>query len=404
MFPRCNLACTPCYHAKEAQRVRTDGEHTAAQVDAQMAFLRAVNGTGQHAQLIGGEVSLLAADDHARVLQVMHRHGRKPMSMSHGDFDYGYLRDLAIGPGGRPRLPSLRMAGHIDSLMLGRRAVPRPRSERELHGERRRFAAMFERLRAEHGVRYDLAHNMTVTPANVAQVGEVAREVMGLGYGMASFQPAAHVGNPRRWREDYRAVDIDAVWDQIEAGVGTRLPWAHLQMGDPRCNRSAYGLVAGGRWFAWLDDRDPRDLRTRDGFLRAFGGMDFDRPRAALTLALLRVTARNPWIVPATAAWAARFARRVGPLRLLTGRPRAFTLVVHAFMDAAIVRPAWEALERGEVATDPEVRGAQERLQACSYAMAHPDEQRTVPACVQHSVLDPGENLRLLELLPMHTR
>lgn len=77
------------------------------------------------------------------------------------------------------------------------------------------------------------------------------------------------------------------------------------------------------------------------------------------------------------------------------------TFVVHAFMDAAIVRPAWEAMERGEIADEPEVRAAQERLQACSYAMAHPDTGRLVPACVQHSVLDPVENLALRELLPI---
>lgn len=403
VFPRCNLACTPCYHAKEAQRVRTDGGHTVAQVDAQMAYLRTVNGTGQHAQLIGGEVSLLPAADHARALQVMRTHGRKPMSMTHGDFDYPYLRDVAIAADGTRRFPSLRMAGHVDSLMLGRRAVPRPRSERELHDERRRFVAMFERLRDEHGVGFDLAHNMTVTPANLGEVADVARTVMGLGYGMASFQPAAHVGNPKRWREDYRAVTIDDVWAQVELGAGTRLPWAHLQMGDPRCNRSAYGLVAGGRWFAWLDDHDARDLGARDRFLEAFGGMDFERPPLPRALAVARVAARHPGVVPAAAGWALRFTRRVGLRRLLSGRPRAMTFVVHAFMDAAVVRPAWEALERGEVADAPDVRAAQERLQACSYAMAHPEQDRAVPACVQHSVLDPDENLALLALLPMHS-
>jgi hypothetical protein len=402
VFPRCNLACTPCYHAKEAQRVRTDGEHTVDEIDRQMEYLRAVRGTGQHAQLIGGEVSLLSPDAHFRALQVMRAHGRKPMSMTHGDFDYAYLEAVAVGADGRRRLASLRMAGHFDSLMLGRRSVPRPHAEHDLHGERQRFVEMFTRLHTEHGVRSDLAHNMTVTPANLGEVAEVARKVMGMGFGMVSFQPAAHVGNAKRWREDYRALSIDDVWSQIEAGVGTRLPWAHLQMGDARCNRSAYGLLADGRWFAWLDDRDARDLTARDRFLEAFGGMDFERSGGVLALAILRVAAGRPSVVPAAASWAVRFTRRVGLRRLLTGRPRALTCVVHAFMDAAVVRPAWEAMERGEVASDPDIRAAQERLQACSYAMAHPEQDRTVPACVQHSVLDPVENLALLKLLPMH--
>jgi len=284
--------------------------------------------------------------------------------------------------------------------MLGRRGLPRPRTEAELDEHRRRFVAMFERLRFERGVGFDLAHNMTVTPRNLGQVASVVRSCAGMRFGMLSFQPAAHVGNPRRWKEDFRAVTIDAVWAEIERGIGVRLPWAHLQMGDPRCNRSAYGVLAAGRWTPLLDDRDARDLRARDRFLRAFGGMDFERPPAALGAALVRVAARHPSVVPAAAGWAARFARRAGVRHLLTGRPRGLTFVVHAFMDAAVVKPAWEALERGETAAEPEIRAAQERLQACSYAMAHPEENRLVPACVQHSVLDPEENRVLRRVLP----
>lgn len=401
VFPRCNLACTPCYHAKEAQRVRTDGDHTEREIERQMAFMRTVRGTGQHAQLIGGEVSLLEPDAHAAALQAMYRHGRKPMSMTHGDFDYDYLRAVALGADGRPRFQSLRMAAHVDALMLGRRALARPRAESELHGERRRIVDMFRRLEREHGVGWDLAHNMTVTPGNLAEVAEVARAAMDAGFGMASFQPAAHVGNARRWREDYRSLTIDDVWAQLEAAAGTRLPWKHLQMGDERCNRSAYGLLADGRWFPWLDDQRPADLVVRDRFLEAFGGMDFDRPRGALALALGRVLARNPSMLPTAVGWGARFVRRVGVRRLLRGRVRGFTFVVHAFMDAAVVGPAWDAMERGETSEDPEIRAAQERLGACSYAMAHPEDGRTVPACVQHAVLDPVANRELLRLLPM---
>jgi sulfatase maturation enzyme AslB (radical SAM superfamily) len=124
VFPKCNLACTPCYHAKEAQRVRTDGEHTRAEVERQMAFLREARGPGQNAQLIGGEVTLLAPDDHAAALLTMMEHGRKPMSMTHGDFDYAYLKALALDPAtGEPRFTHLSFAGHFDSMMFGRRGI-----------------------------------------------------------------------------------------------------------------------------------------------------------------------------------------------------------------------------------------------------------------------------------------
>jgi hypothetical protein len=401
VFPRCNLSCTPCYHAREANSVRTDGAHTLDQIDAQMGYLRSVRGTGQHAQLIGGEVTLLDPNDHAVALQAMRRHGRKPMSMTHGDFDYEYLERLAIGTDGRRRFDLLRFAGHFDSLMLGRRGIRRPKTEAELHPYRRRFVQQFERLQREHGVRYDLAHNMTVTPRNLDQVAEVVRACLGMGYGMLSFQPAAYVGNPKRWRENFHEVTMDTVWREIERSVGACLPWQHLQVGDHRCNRYAVGVIAAGRWTSVLDDRDPRDLRARDAFLDAFGGMDFDRPRPIVAAATARVLARHPRILPLAVGWAWRFARRAGPLALLTGRPRGMSFVVHAFIDAELVRPAWEALQRGETAADPTVRAAQERLQSCSYSMAHPDEDRLVPACVQHAVLDPEENARLERLLPL---
>src|SRR5260370_1285358 len=104
VFPKCNLACTPCYHSRDANQVRVDGPHTLAQVEAQMGLLRERRGPRAHAQLIGGEVTLLDPDDHAAALQVMRAHGREPMSFTHGDFDYGYLEKLVLGPGGRVRL------------------------------------------------------------------------------------------------------------------------------------------------------------------------------------------------------------------------------------------------------------------------------------------------------------
>jgi hypothetical protein len=99
-----------------------------------------------------------------------------------------------------------------------------------------------------------------------------------------------------------------------------------------------------------------------------------------------------------------RAVRRSGGVRLLLrerGTVRPMTFVMHSFMDAEQVRPAWELMEQGIVADDPAVRATQERLQACVYAMAHPEQGRTVPACVQHSVLDPTENIALRRLLPI---
>jgi hypothetical protein len=70
-------------------------------------------------------------------------------------------------------------------------------------------------------------------------------------------------------------------------------------------------------------------------------------------------------------------------------------------MDAADVKPAWELLQRGVTSEEPRIRETQERLSACIYEMAHPEDGTLVPACVQHGLLDPGENATLRTLLPL---
>lgn len=401
VFPRCNFACKPCYHSADANRVRVDGPHTVANVEAQMAMLESERASFAHAQLIGGEVSLLEPDDHAAALLAMRRHGREPMSFTHGDFDYDYLRDVALDAAGEPRFDRLSFAGHFDTTMIGRRGLRRTSDEEELDPFRARFCAMFARLRREHGVRTYLAHNMTVTPANVGQISGVIRRCHGMGFGLFSFQPAAHVGDERRWDEDFRSLDADAVWAQIERGVGARLPYQLFEVGDTRCNRSVWGFYLGERWYSVLDENDPRDLAVRDATLRYFSGFALTGPLHLVTISIARLVARHPQIVPIAFGWAGRVVQRVGLVSLLRHRPRPVTFVMHRFMHAEDVVPAWEGLERGEMSDVPRIRETQERLQACSYAMAHPDTGRIVPACVQHSVLDPAENRQLLQLLPL---
>jgi hypothetical protein len=403
VFPRCNLACTPCYHSRDANRVRVDGSHTVEQVRAQMRFLRSRRGPRAHAQLIGGEVSLLASDDHAEALRIMRENGREPMSMTHGDFDYDYLRSVAVGPDGGRRADRLSFAGHFDMLMFGRRGIERPPDEASLNPHRRRFVEMFARLRREHGVRCYVAHNMTVTPRNLDQIADVVRECRHYGFDLFSFQPAAFVGDERRWHEDFGDADGDAVWDQVERGAGARLPYRAIQVGDERCNRASYGFYVGDDWFPLLDGEDPRDLRTRDVYLRRFSGMNFaERSVALLAGKLVRLAATHPGAVLEMARWFVRKARTVGLRRLLRHRrirPVAFTM--HSSMDAADVAPAWAAMRRGEQCAEPRLAATQQRLAACFYTMAHPDTGELIPACVQHSVLDPVANAELRELLPL---
>ncbi|MCZ2402522.1 radical SAM domain-containing protein [Paenarthrobacter sp. Z7-10] len=407
VFPKCNLTCSPCYHSADANKVRVDGSHTVRAVRDQMEYLRSVRGPRAHAQLIGGEVSLLPAQDHAAALLAMRANGREPMSMTHGDFDYQYLLDVALDGDGKPRFGKVSFAAHFDSLMRGRRGAVRPHSEAELNPFRARFADMFVDLKRDYGISSYIAHNMTVTPSNVDQVEEVTRAVLEMPYDMLSFQPAAYIGDDRRWTEDFGDVTIDAVWSRIEAGAGQRLPWQGTQFGDVRCNRTSVGLRVGAAFTPLLDPEDPADLAARDRVLEHFGGMIFGgAPKTVVTVKIVRAVLGHLEDVPVLIRFAARMLKRAGgPRRVVAaayGRRLGFkTFVVHNFMVAAEVQPAWTLMEQGVVSDDPKIRETHERLGSCMYAMSHPETGRLVPACVQHSALDQAENAGLRKMLPI---
>lgn len=354
VFPKCNLTCSPCYHSADANKVRIDGGHTLAAVTHQMEFLRKVRGPRAHAQLIGGEVSLLPAKDHAAALQAMHANGREPMSMTHGDFDYDYLLDVVLDDEGSPRFGKVSFAAHLDSLMRGRRGAVRPRNEAELHPFRARFAQMFVALKHDHGVSSYIAHNMTVTPANVEEVAEVTHAVLGMPYDVLSFQPAAYIGDDRRWSEDFDEITIDAVWARIEAGAGQPIPWQGTQFGDTRCNRTAVALSTGSTLTALLDPDDPRDLAARDRLLKHHSGMYFGgTPSWIVGAKILRALLAHLDDLPVIVSFARRLVRRAGGLRAVASaawrRRLSFkTFVVHNFMDAADVAPAWALHVRDE--------------------------------------------------------
>jgi len=410
VFPKCNLTCSPCYHSADANKVRIDADHTVTEVTKQMGLLRQIRGPRAHAQLIGGEVSLLPPKAHRDTLLAMRAVGREPMSMTHGDFDYDYLLDVVLDDEGKPAFEKVSFAAHFDSLMRGRRGAVRPKNEAELNPYREQFAQMFLDLKKQHKVDSYLAHNMTVTPTNLDEVEQVTRDVLAMPYDMMSFQPAAFIGDDRRWKENFDEVTIDAVWERIEAGVGQKLPHKAVQFGDPRCNRHTVGVMVEGRFASVLDADEPKDIAARDRFLKHYGGMIFgDIPRWALTIKVIRAVLSHPQDLPPMAGLVNRILKRGGGLRAVIraarrGKVSFKTFVVHNFMDAEQVKPAWQLMKQGVVADDPIIKETQERLGSCMYAMSHPETGEIVPACVQHSVLDPIENIGLRKLLPLEPK
>ncbi len=100
------------------------------------------------------------------------------------------------------------------------------------------------------------------------------------------------------------------------------------------------------------------------------------------------------------AGWATYFVRRSGGVGRHWRHIAPTTFVLHRFMDAADTAAAWAHLEAGTSPTEQRLIDTTERLRACAYSMPHPETGQMIPACVQHGVLDPGENAQLVELLP----
>ncbi len=403
VFPSCNFSCKPCYHSADANKVRVDGPHTIREITKQMAFLRERRGWGGFAQLIGGEVSLLDPEDHAAAIQVIRTHGRAPMSFTHGDFDYEYLRAIAIDDNDKPRFPSLSFACHMDTTMMGRSGIKKPQSEAELNEFRARFCNMFDRLKREHGVSSYLAHNMTVTPENISEVAGVVEACKHQGWRMFSFQPAAYIGNEARWSTGYRELTSELVWGEVEAGTGTRLPFEAMRVGDLRCNRVTWGAWLGDTYVPLLDDKDPRDQAMAEAWIETFPGNFIRREKGETGVRIARSLASNPKFVVDAARWAGRFAKRGGGAKQRWWDAKAVTYVMHQFIDAADTADGWQHILAGTRATEPRILEAQERLEACAYSMGHPETDQLVPACVQHGVLDAEENRQLVELLPIRS-
>ncbi len=404
VFPKCDFACKPCYHSADANKVRVDGEHTLTSIRRQMKYLNAQRGWGTYTQLIGGEVSLLDPQDHAASIEAMRSYGRIPMSFTHGDFDYEYLRAIAVDENDEPRFPHLSFAAHFDTTMVGRKGIKKPTAEAELHEYRERFCEMFHRLEREYGITNYLAHNMTVTPGNLDEIADVVSTCADQGWRMFSFQPAAYIGNESRWSEGYRELTSDAVWSEVERGTGVEMGYKAMQVGDTRCNRVTWGAYVGDRYVPLLDDNDPRDHQMVASWYEAFPGNFILRERTESAVRLARCVASKPSIVPEIARWMKRSAERGGGLRQPWWNAKAVTFVMHQFIDAADTAAGWEHIQNGTRATEPRILEAQERLEGCAYTMGHPDKDSLVPACVQHSVYDPEVNRELAQLLPLPRR
>ena len=294
-------------------------------------------------------------------------------------------------PGGRASAPLLRRALRLDDVRPARHPARRAR-RRSCIPTGRASARCSQRLEREHGVTHYLAHNMTVTPRNLDQVAEVDPRLPRHGL--------PHVLLPaRRLHRQHRAAGRTTTARSRPTACGRRssaAPARGCTSGALAVRRRALQphrlrRLRGRPLRAAARRGRPRRPALASGLHRGVRRHGLRRAaRAARRAAGPRLRApparaAGAWPAGPGASWRERAGRRTSRA---TARARSRSSCTRSWTRATCGRRGRRCSAARSRPTRA-IRATQERLQACSYAMAHPEDGTLVPACAQHAVLDP---------------
>lgn len=328
---RCDLDCTLCYLSEHSEAVR---DLPLEEVFRRIDLIYGHYGAHTDVQITGGEPTLRARDELVEIVRRVRTAGMRSTLMTNGRRATRDLLETLVAAG----LDDV--AFHVDTTQQ-REGYG---SEVELNALR---AAYLERCR---GLRLSVMFNTTLHDGNLDEVPDLVRFFTAQAGRVrtASFQPQAQTG--RGVHEKRSAITLDAVAAQIESGAGTKINFAGLLIGHPRCNRYGLCFEAGGRLYDALDDAQFIAMLQS-----ATARLVLDRnDRRGTTKRFLALLAGNPRLWPGVLGWSAAKAWQMrGGLALSRGRLNTLSFVIHAFMDA-------EALE-------------QERIDACVFKVISAD-------------------------------
>ncbi|MFN7573107.1 MAG: radical SAM protein [Betaproteobacteria bacterium] len=335
---RCNLDCTACYLADDAESMR---DPPLEDLLRRIADLRERYGPDTDVQISGGEPTLRKRRELRAVVAAVAAAGMRSSLFTNGLLvTRELLADLAAAG-------LTDVAFHVDMTQQHRGYA----SEAELNALRERM------ISSARGLPVQVMFNTTINAANLhelpdlvrffARHADVARFV--------AFQIQADTG-----RGDLGArgttVDQASVIAAIQAGAGVPLDFDVLTAGHRACNRFAMAWVLGDRMRDALAER-----ATVQRLVAASAEIRIER-RSSLAgvRSALAGLARHPELWAPALGWAARSAWRIkGDLLRARGRVRKLSILIHNFMDA-------RQLDR-------------ERLDACVFMAATP--QGPLPMC-----------------------
>lgn len=377
----CSFHCTHCYLPKNANRIPIP---SLDQAKEQILANRRLQGPCGGLQITGGDVADAywragRAHELVEIIRFTKSTGLEPMLMTHGQTllqNPDFLRQLVVEGGLR------QMAVHIDTTQAGRHGYPlrQVSSEDDLHPLRDQFTELARSIRRQTGLPLELAHNCTVTEKNLPGVASIVRWALAdpqrsLIWRLFSFQPEADTGRTTFSRHP---ATPDAVWEQIQIGIGLPIRRHATIFGHPECNSWAPVLVSRiNGSHATLLPADARWDHLLGRLLETGGSLHLMNDDAGTPpYRILGTLFRRPDVLLRTAAYlTSRLLQRSLPPSILwaalTGRAHTVGFGMHNFMDAAMVARADH---------DPLIRA---RLDACVFkgAVKIDGQWQAVPMC-----------------------
>jgi hypothetical protein len=308
---RCNLDCTACYLSENSESVR---DLPLVEVFRRIDMIFDHYGRDTDVQVTGGDPTLREKGELVEIVRRIRQKGMRPTLFTNGIRAKRPLLEELAGAG------LVDIAFHVD-LTQNRRGYG---TEGALNAIRQEYV---ERAR---GLGLPVMFNTTVTNDNLFQIPDVVRffvrnsDVIRL----ASFQIQAETG---RGRSRGPRLDVSALRDQIDIGVGVPLSFDTAHVGHSRCNRCAIAAVTNGKVYDVLDDK-----RLFDRVLEQTSEVRFDRQdRSAVVAAFVGSIAKSPSLTLAVSVWLLRkiWQARHDLIRA-RGRVNKLSFFIHDFMDA----------------------------------------------------------------------
>ncbi len=351
---RCDLDCTLCYLAESSQAIK---DLPLEEIFRRIDDIAGRYGAWTNVQITGGEPTLRPRSELAAIVRRAVEARLRPALFTNGIRASRSLLAELCDAGLR------EVAFHVDTTQQRKGYA----DEAALNAVRDDY------LERAQGLPLAVYFNTTVHDANFADVPMLVRYFIRRSDAVriASFQLQAETGRGVLGARG-PAITPDSVVAQITKGAGTELDFDAVRIGHARCNRYGLALIANGKAYDALDDRQ---FIAR--FIAETASLPIDRlnwPRSAR--ALLGHGMRHPAFALQGMAW---LMRKGWQMRrdLVAGRGsvRKLTLFVHNFMDAG--------------------RLDQERIDACVLAVE--TSEGPVPMCRYNAERDP----QLVRPLPM---